>query len=76
MSLVFIAILIIMGVLLTICIVYYICTLEQRRQNDEKIRREMLLYEENYQAEKAKQNARIAGEVTRQKIKEIAKSNE
>lgn len=69
----FIALLIIFGVMLAIWFVHYIWTLPERRENEERLRREALLWEEKYQAEKAKQIARTAGEITRENIERIAK---
>lgn len=69
----FILLLMIFGVILVICVIYYICTLPKRRIKEEIWRREILLYEEKYEAEKAKQYARNVGEITRQNIDKIAK---
>lgn len=69
----FIVLLIIWGVILAIYFVHYIWTLPKRRENKEKWRREVLLYEEKCKAEKAKQYARIAGALTRENIDKIAK---
>lgn len=68
----FIVLIIIFCVILLICFIYYIFTLPKRRKNKEIFRREVLLFEEKYEAENAKQNARIAGQITREKINEIA----
>lgn len=69
----FVVLLIIIGVILAIFFIHYIFTLPERRENKERLRRENLLYEERYQAERAKQIARIAGKNTRDNIDKIAK---
>jgi len=72
MNPIFVLLLITFGIVFAI-IINYICTLPYRRKNEEKLRREFLLYEQKVQAERAKQIARIAGEITRKNIDEIAK---
>lgn len=73
MGIFLVALLIILGVILIIYIIYYVNTLPERRKNKEKLRRQILLYEERCEAEKAKQYARIAGTITRENINKIAK---
>ena len=68
----FLALLIIIGVLSVIGFVRYTLTLPERRENDERLRQETLLFEEKCKAEIAKQNARLLGELARKKIDEIA----
>ncbi|MDE6021563.1 MAG: hypothetical protein K2H01_11285 [Ruminococcus sp.] len=70
----YIALLIIFGVIVVACLVYYIYTLPARREKKEKLRRKFLLYEEQMRAETAKQNARIAGEIARKNIDNIVKT--
>lgn len=69
----FITLLIILIVILALFFIYYIWTLPVRRQNKEMLKRALLLHEEKCRAERAKQNARIAGEIARDNIDEIAK---
>lgn len=69
----FVALLIILGAILVIYFIHYIGTLPERRENKERLRREVLLYEEKCQAEKAKQIARTAGAITRENINNIAR---
>lgn len=64
--------LIIFGVILVICFIYYILTLRVRRENKEILKRVFLLYEEELEAEKVKQNARIAGKMAIESIDKIA----
>lgn len=73
MSSFFVVLLTILSVILAICLVHYIWTLPKKRENKERWRREVLLFEEKYEAEKAKQYARIAGAITRENINKIAK---
>ncbi len=67
------ALLIIISISLAIYLSHYIRTLPERRENKEKLRRELLLCEEKCQAERAKQISRIAGAITRENIDKIAK---
>ena len=73
MSSFFITLLIIFGVIFVICFVYYVRTLPERRENQEILNRNECLYEEQYQAEIAKHKARVAGEIARENINNIAK---
>lgn len=59
--------------LIVYCIYCYISTLSERRKNEEKLRRQRILYNEKVKAEQAKQNARNAGKMTREIIDRIAK---
>lgn len=68
----FIVLLTFLGVVLAIYFVHYILTLPERRKNEEVLRREALLFKEKYEAEKVKQEARIAGEIARERIDKIA----
>jgi len=54
---------------------YYCCatSLSRRRENEERLRRARLLYNERIKAERTKQQARIAGESARNNIDRIAK---
>lgn len=72
MNPVFVAFLVILGLIIGIYFIYYIWTLPERRKRKERLRRELLLYEEKCKAERAKQNARIAGETVRKEISKIA----
>ena len=72
MSSIFILLITILSVVFAIWFLNYICTLPERRKSKEKRRREILLCQEQFQAEKAKQIARIAGEYTRKNIDKIA----
>lgn len=72
MKLFFIILLIVLCVMLTICIVYYLFTMPERRKNKELLRRSNLLYQEKLNAEMATHEARIAGEIARSNIETIA----
>lgn len=69
-----IVLLIVLGLILAIYFFYYIFTLLERRKNEERLRMETFLFEEKYEAERAKQNARIAGQIIRERIDKIANS--
>ncbi len=73
MKLFFIVTLTILALIFAIYSIYYISTLPERRKNKERMKREVLLYEEKCQAEKAKQIARTAGKITRENIDKISK---
>ena len=62
----------IISVVLVFWLLHYLRTLPERRENAERLRREFLLYEERLEAEKVKQNARVAGAIARAKIDRIA----
>ncbi len=66
------ALLAILSLIIGIYFIYYIWTLPERREQKERLRRELLLYEEKCKAEQAKQNARVAGETVRREISKIA----
>lgn len=68
-------VLLIVCVLLALYLIYYLCTLPERRKNNENLRRQILLNEEKYEAEKAKQIARVTGEIVRNNIDRIANLN-
>lgn len=68
----FFTLLIILGVIFVLNFIHYILTLPERRENEEKLRRSFLLYEEKIEAERAKQNARIAGAIAIENIDKIA----
>ncbi len=74
MSSFFITPLIILGVISAIYFVHYVWTLPERRENEEILRRNERLYEEQHHAEVAKHIARVAGEIARENINKIAKS--
>lgn len=73
MSLFWVMLLIITGIILVIFFIHYILTLPKRRKNKEIIRREALLYRENLQAERAKQIARVIGKNARDNIEKLAR---
>ena len=68
----FFALLIILGVTFVIYSIHYFLTLPERRENEERLRRSFLLYEEKIEAERARQNARIAGAIAIENINKIA----
>ena len=63
---------IILGVAFVIYFIRHILTLHERREAEERWRRSKLLYEEKIEAERAKQNARIAGAIAIDNIEKIA----
>lgn len=65
----------VLGVIFVIWLLCCITTAPERHESDEFIRRERLLFEEKCRAERAKQAARSAGEVTRKNIVELASRN-
>lgn len=69
----FAALLMIVGLIMGIYSVYYFRTLSERRKHKEKLRRKLLLYEEECRAEEAKQNARMAGETVRKRISDMVR---
>lgn len=68
MGLLVVPLLVTIGVVVAVCIGHYIEMSPARRRNEELIRRELLLYEEECAVERAKQIARTEGEAIRKMI--------
>ncbi len=70
-----VAFIFVLDAILAVYIVYYIKTNPKKRETRELIDRELQIYKAKYEAERTKQFARIAGEMTREKISKIAEQS-